>query len=78
MRYRLREIKPRQVLCDAVEFYNPLHDMSLPIVAAALNGGADAAVFEVPLVYQKSAKEEAYEVQRMPPSRRSGWVRPHP
>lgn len=72
VRRRFHEIEPRQVFCDAVEFYNPLHDMSLPIVSAALNGRLAAAVFEVPLVYQTAAEGEAYEVQRMPPSRRAG------
>jgi hypothetical protein len=29
-------IRPAQVLCDAVEFYNPVHDLSLPIALAAV------------------------------------------
>ena len=74
VRERLAALAPRQVLCDAVEFYNPLHDMSLPIVRAALAGRAGARVFEVPLVYQTVGQHEAYEVQRMPPSRCSGQV----
>jgi hypothetical protein len=73
VRERLAARRPRQVFCDAVEFYNPLHDMSLPIVRAALDG-TDAELFEVPLVYQTVGQREAYEVQRMPPSRRAGQV----
>lgn len=74
VRERFRAIPPRQVFCDAVEFYNPLHDMSLPIVSAALDELPDAALFEVPLVYQQAGAGEAYEVQRMPPSRRAGQI----
>ncbi|MEO8602249.1 MAG: hypothetical protein ABI629_06715 [bacterium] len=70
---RFEALKPQQVFCDAVEFYNPLHDMSLPIVFAALRDRA-AAVFEVPLVHQRAGAVEAYDVQRMPPSRRAGEV----
>lgn len=58
---------PVRVLCDAVEFYNPVHDLSLPLVRAAL--AADVPVFEVPLVYQRPGANECYEVQRVPPSR---------
>lgn len=60
----LKTTRPAQVLCDAVEFYNPVHDMSLPIVRAALAGISEASVFEVPLVYEKRAGSETYEVQR--------------
>jgi hypothetical protein len=67
-------IRPLQVLCDTIEFYNPLHDMSLPIVRAALRKSASAEIFEVPLVYQKPAETEAYELQRMPASRRGEQI----
>lgn len=67
----VRDQPPDQVLCDAVEFYNPVHDMSLPIVRAALDGSGTLPVFEVPLIYQTAASDEAYEVQRWPDSRRA-------
>jgi hypothetical protein len=61
----LQETDAEQVLCDAVEFYNPVHDMSLPLVRAALHrNGSDAPVFEIPLVHQKPADGEQYEIQR--------------
>ena len=28
-------IAPGQILCESMEFYNPLHDLTLPIVRAA-------------------------------------------
>lgn len=59
----LESIRPEQVLCDAVEFYNPVHDLSLPLVRSAL-AGLEAKVFEVPLVYEKPAASESYEIQR--------------
>lgn len=73
VRHGLAAPAPRQVFCDAVEFYNPLHDLALPIVAAALRG-SDAALFEVPLVYQEVAAAESYVVQRLPPSRRGAQI----
>jgi len=36
LRTELEAFGPEQVICDAVEFYNPVHDLSLPIVRAAL------------------------------------------
>ena len=68
VRARCSDVEPRQVFCDAVEFYNPLHDLTLPIVTAAL-GDTAAAIFEVPLVYQQPGPRETYAVQRLPPSR---------
>jgi hypothetical protein len=74
IREALDRIRPEQVLCDAVEFYNPVHDLSLPIVLAALAGADGTALFEVPLVYQVPGDTERYAVQRMPPSRAAGSV----
>ncbi len=37
------------VFCDAVEFYNPIHDMTFPIVKSL---GRSSNVFEIPLAYQ--------------------------
>jgi len=63
------------VYCDAVEFYNPVHDMALPVVRAAI-AGRDIAILEVPLIYQKAGQIEAFELQRVPESlsSESVWV----
>jgi hypothetical protein len=53
------------IYCDAVEFYNPVHDMALPIVRAALNGREELPVYEVPLVHQR-ASDLGFEMQRVP------------
>src|SRR5205085_5283405 len=42
VRLSARALRPAWILCDAVEFYNPLHDMALPVARAALRGPADA------------------------------------
>ena len=59
--------QPDQIFCDAVEFYNPVHDITLPLVLRASAAAPRAEVFEVPLVYQTLAAGEHYEIQRMPP-----------
>jgi hypothetical protein len=66
----LETLEPGRIFCDAVEFYNPVHDLSLPIVRAAIPSADDVSLFEVPLVYQKKTESEEYEVQRLPLSRR--------
>jgi len=75
----LADLEPARVLCDAVEFYNPVHDMSLPIVRAALHDAPATAVYEVPLVQQKTAGE-AYRIQRPCDDRRGAqlewWLAP--
>jgi hypothetical protein len=58
--------QPDQIFCDAVEFYNPVHDITLPLVLRALTAAPRAEVFEVPLVYQTIATGEHYEIQRLP------------
>jgi hypothetical protein len=50
-----------------VEFYNPVHDMALPLVRAAL-AGKRLPVLEVPQIYQKTGPVEAFELQRLPES----------
>ena len=60
--------QPDQIFCDAVEFYNPVHDITLPLVLRALTAAPRAEVFEVPLVYQTIATGEHYEIQRLPPA----------
>ncbi len=62
--------RPERIFCDAIEFYNPLHDISLPVVRAALRGAVNTPVFEVPLIHQRPSEGEAYEVQRT-------WAAPH-
>lgn len=63
-----KSMKPEQILCDAVEFYNPVHDIALPLVMSA--AGIGGPIFEVPLVYQKrnddDESKEEYEIQRAP------------
>lgn len=60
---------PEFLLCDALEFYNPVHDLTLPIVHAAMRESDLAApIFEVPLVSQaagdgKGGKGTSYRVQ---------------
>ncbi len=70
----LKATTSRQIFCDAIEFYNPVHDMSLPIVRAAVRDMSDTEIFEVPLVYQKLEHLESYELQKMPPSRRGSQI----
>ena len=59
----------KQIFCDAVEFYNPVHDLGLPIAHAALKGEDDAALFELPLIFQNNGSDESFVFQRPPQSR---------
>jgi hypothetical protein len=43
----IAELGADTVYCDAVEFYNPVHDIALPVVRAALRGN-DVPIIEVP------------------------------
>jgi hypothetical protein len=74
VRKSVQALRPERVLCDAIEFYNPVHDLSLPIVRAALRGSLDTLVFEVPLIYQRPEESESYVVQRMPSAQRDAQV----
>lgn len=65
LRMVLKSAKPEQILCDAVEFYNPVHDMTLAIVGAADDAPWEST-FEVPLLYQKPGEKESYGVQTVP------------
>jgi hypothetical protein len=76
VRAEIEELAPRQVLCESLELYNPLHDITLPIVRAAARGrdGIDGIeVVEFPLISQipsqTPAGEERYRVQRPPDGR---------
>jgi hypothetical protein len=62
----LRPLRPEQLFCDAVEFYNPVHDVTRPIVERAAASLGPCEVFEIPLVYQEPAADERYVVQRVP------------
>ena len=66
-------LAPTDVLCDAVEFYNPVHDITLPVVRLALDGQA-AAVYEIPLVYEVLGRDDEYVVQRAPDTMRDRCV----
>ena len=66
-RFLIQNLDGDAIYCDAVEFYNPVHDITLPIVRAAL-AGDESPVFEVPLIYQKAGPVEAFELQRVPES----------
>ncbi|HKY94161.1 MAG TPA: hypothetical protein VJL84_02605 [Kiloniellales bacterium] len=51
----VERVRPDCVAADAVEFYNPVHDMSLPLAEAALAESArPAALYEVPLIFEKA------------------------
>jgi hypothetical protein len=67
LRKELEHCEPSHVLCDAVELYNPVHDLALPLVGFATRGALPA--FEIPLVYQRPGPGERYEVQRLPAER---------
>jgi hypothetical protein len=67
VRQAIDAVRPAEVYCDAVEFYNPVHDICLPIVRAALQGLPGIELFEIPLIHQRAAQGEQYEVQRVPP-----------
>lgn len=66
---RLRSVivnqRPEQIFCDAIEFYNPVHDLTMPLVRSALDGWP-AEIYDVPLVYQKDEPGETYDIQRVP------------
>ncbi|BCU78025.1 hypothetical protein [Luteolibacter sp. LG18] len=66
LRAVLERLQPDQVFCDAIEFYNPVHDITRPIVLRALEGLGEVPLYEIPLVYQKPAETESYEIQRVP------------
>lgn len=43
----------RRFLCDAVEFFNPIHDIVRPLVEAATGNISRREILEVPITYQK-------------------------
>ena len=66
--------KPAQVLCDALEFYNPVHDMAVPVAGAALGKSSKASLFEIPLIHQSAENPDAYRTQRPMAHREAGQV----
>jgi len=73
VRDALHELRPRQVICESIELYNPLHDITLPIVRAAA-AGLDVEIIEFALIAQEPADGERYRVQRFPAHRASTSV----
>ncbi len=61
---------PLQVLAEAVELYNPLHDVTTPLVRAALAARPGIHAFEFPLIAQSRRAPEEYRLQRLPEARR--------
>lgn len=59
------ECSPDQILCDAVEYYNPIHDIALPVAfLAARKARSTVPLFAIPLVYQSSGAPERFVFQR--------------
>jgi hypothetical protein len=67
IREQVRATSASEVFCDAVEFYNPVHDLTLPLVRAALGRTSNTAVYEIALIHQRLAPTESYRVQRFAP-----------
>jgi LmbE family N-acetylglucosaminyl deacetylase len=64
----IERVSPDRILCDAVEHYNPIHDMALPVtLLAARRALSKADILAVPLVYQASGTPERYVYQRALP-----------
>ena len=62
----LQDIKPEAIYCEAAEFYNPLHDLVLPIVCAAVGRCEDIPLYEIPLIHQEAPPGQAIRIQRAP------------
>lgn len=71
VRAELIAFAPRQVFCESIELYNPLHDITLPIVRAAAAGLPGIELVEFPLIAQEPLPDEQYRVQRFPAHRAS-------
>jgi hypothetical protein len=66
VRSEIESCAAQQVFCESVEFYNPLHDVTLPIAMAAARGLRGVEIVEFPLIAQEPAAGERYRVQRFP------------
>jgi hypothetical protein len=75
VRAEIEVCRPQQVLCEAIELYNPLHDITLPIVRAATRGLDGIEIVEFPLIAQEPASREHYRVQRPAEMRTSTALR---
>lgn len=73
VRCEVERVGARQVFCESVEFYNPLHDLTLPLVRAATRGMKGIEVLEFPLIAERAEAPGTYRVQR-PPANRSADV----
>jgi hypothetical protein len=74
IRRLLPQTIPSEIFCDAVEFYNPTHDLTLPLVWNAI-GDLAPTIFEVPLIYQASPTPNDLLLQRIPDAFESEIVR---
>ena len=74
VREMIELIAPGQILCESLEFYNPLHDLTLPIVRAASRHRPEIAILEFPLIAEIPNEEGRFRVQR-PPASREGAAR---
>jgi hypothetical protein len=68
VRGEIMAVRPRQVICESIELYNPLHDLTLPVVRAAA-AGLDVEILEFALIAQEPGPAERYRVQRFPATR---------
>ena len=63
-----RALQVDAIVCEGVELYNPVHDVTSPTVWRALREAhIQGAVYEVPLIYQEAAAE-SYIINRFPSS----------
>lgn len=70
VRSEIDAVSPAEVLCESIEYYNPLHDVTLPIVRAALRGRS-ARILEFPLIAQEPGEPERYRVNRLAPGKQA-------
>ena len=75
VRSEIAACAPRQILCESVELYNPLHDVTLPIVRAATRGLDGVEIIEFPLIAQIPGPGERYRIQRLPETRQGATLR---
>lgn len=61
---------PSAVFMDAIEFYNPVHDLAVPLVFRAFQDCDEVPKFEIPLVHQVPEDgpdgAKGYLIQRFP------------
>lgn len=62
----INERRPERIYCDAVEYYNPVHDLTLLLVNSALRGTKQVELLEVPLVYEDEFNPGVFHIQRVP------------